>query len=208
MNSRFESMSGRVDVPFPAYEEPPAEPWELAVSWFEEALEGDDVREPRAMSLATTTAEHDLSARVIAVSGFDPEGVVFSTHRGSRKLSGVLNGVGLFYWKELGRQLSVAGPLEVLSDAESDRSWHARPVALHPMSSVSRQSEELDDAASLRRRAAALADRGPLPRPGSYCAVRLRPAAVEFWVARPDRVHLRLRYECGTGGWRSTRLQP
>src|SRR5690606_3507504 len=104
----------------------------------------------------------------------------------------------LFYWRETGRQLALTGPVGELPGPESDRLWAARPAPLHPMSTASRQSEELADldaVAALRARALRLAEPGrPLPRPSRFAGYRLAPAEVEFWAAAPDRLHRRLRY--------------
>ncbi len=47
-----------------------------------------------------------------------------------------------------------------------------------------------------------------VPRPPWWGGVRVRPEVYEFWQNRDDRLHDRLRYEPGPGGWRMARLQP
>ncbi len=48
----------------------------------------------------------------------------------------------------------------------------------------------------------------PVPRPPWWGGLRVRPQAFEFWQNREDRLHDRLRYTPGPGGWRIERLQP
>ena len=104
---------------------------------------------------------------------------------------------------------SFNGPVTPVSEERADALWASRPVPLHAMSSASRQSEPLTDPTALRVRAGQLAATGAaLPRPDRYVGYHLRPEEVEFWCARPDRLHHRLIYRWAGGRWHVTRLQP
>ena len=48
----------------------------------------------------------------------------------------------------------------------------------------------------------------PVPRPPWWGGLRVRPHSFEFWQNRQDRLHDRLLYTPGDGGWRIERLQP
>jgi pyridoxamine 5'-phosphate oxidase len=211
--SRFESITGPVDLDFPEYERPTGEPLALLRGWLAGATE-QGVREPLAVALATADERGRPSSRIVSLIRVTGTGVVFATHRGSRKareMAATGWASGLLYWRELGRQVTFAGPVEELSRAESEALWRARPVPLHAMSTASRQSEPLDDVAALRAEAGRLAalDR-PLPRPDRYAGYLLRPAELEFWCASSDRLHRRLRYDAlpGSPEWSVRRLQP
>lgn len=209
MTSKLESMSGAPDIPFPEYELPPLRPVELARQWFSHALE-QKVREPRAMVLTTTNQAGLMSSRVMAILGFSDEGIVFATHNCSRKILDVQSSpfaCGHFYWKELSRQLSVSGNLVDQGRERAIREWDNRPVALHSMSTASRQSEPLTSRGELLAAAQQLEGRA-LPCPERFAVYVLVPCAIEFWASSSDRLHRRLRFERYAGRWQSTRLQP
>jgi dihydrophenazinedicarboxylate synthase len=210
-SSRFESLTGDVGLDFPEYDRPPAEPMPLVIEWLEEAgLRG--VREPRALALATADRRGRASTRTVAITSVDEGGLVFTSHSGSRKgreIAATGWASGLLYWRETGQQLILSGPVAPLPATETDVLWFARPVPMHAMSAATRQSEPLEDIAALRAEAARLEATGvPLPRPEFFSGYRLRPDAVEFWCASPDRLHRRLRYNRDGAGWRVSRLQP
>jgi pyridoxamine 5'-phosphate oxidase len=47
-----------------------------------------------------------------------------------------------------------------------------------------------------------------VPRPDHWGGWLLSPTAVEFWQGRPNRLHDRVRYRPGAGGWTKERLSP
>ncbi|MEU6402553.1 phenazine biosynthesis FMN-dependent oxidase PhzG [Streptomyces sp. NPDC046985] len=210
-SSRFESLTGEVDLDFPEYDAPPAEPMDLVRRWVGEAT-AREVREPRALALATADSRGRASNRVVSVTDVTARGLVFTSHSTSQKgreIAATGWASGLLYWRETGQQLVLSGPVAPLSDADSDALWSGRPIPLHSMSAASRQSEPLPDAAALRAEADRLAAPGtPLPRPARFVGYLLAPVAVEFWCADADRLHRRLRYDRDDRGWRTSRLQP
>jgi dihydrophenazinedicarboxylate synthase len=209
--SRFESLTGEVGGHFPEYDRPPREPMGLVRSWLAGAADRG-VREPLALALATADRRGRASSRIVAISRVDDRGLVFATHTTSQKgreIAATGWASGLLYWRETGQQIVLSGPAGPVCDAESDALWYARPVPLHAMSAVSRQSDPVPDVERLRARARRLAELGtPLPRPEFFAGYRLTPDVVEFWWAAPDRLHRRLRYDRDGRGWRVCRLQP
>ncbi|MGW1728283.1 phenazine biosynthesis FMN-dependent oxidase PhzG [Streptomyces sp. NPDC002306] len=212
--SGFESLSGKVDLPFPEYDQPPAEPLHLVRGWLSEARE-IGVREPGALALATADSRGRASNRIVAITDVTDLGPVFTSHSRSQKgreLAATGWASGLLYWRETGQQIILSGPVELLPDAESDALWSARAIPLHAMSTVTEQSEplkDLEDVEALRARARGLELTGePQPRPEFFVGYRLRPDVVEFWSASSDRLHRRLRYDRDSLGWRTSRLQP
>ncbi|WP_314250347.1 phenazine biosynthesis FMN-dependent oxidase PhzG [Streptomyces sp. DSM 40907] len=212
--SGFESLSGKVDLPFPEYDEPPSEPLQLVRGWLSQARD-IGVREPTALALATADSRGRASNRIVAITDVTDLGLVFSSHSCSQKgreIAATGWASGLLYWRETGQQIIVSGPIAPLSDAESDALWSARPIPLHAMSTVTEQSEPLADlehVEALRSRARGLELTGePQPRPEFFVGYRLQPDVVEFWSASSDRLHRRLRYDRDALEWRTSRLQP
>lgn len=195
-------------VAFPEYADPPDDPIRLLISWL--AAAEKLVREPRALALATAGSAGRTSSRIVVLSRITRSGLVFATHRGSRKGRELAENPwasGVLYWRETSRQVTVAGPVRPLPDDETDAMWAARPPFTHAMTTASRQSEPLADPEALREKALALGTE-PLPRPENYAGYLLTPAEIEFWADGTHRLHERLRYQRTGTGWRADRLQP
>jgi dihydrophenazinedicarboxylate synthase len=209
--SRFETLTSEDHAEFPEYDQPPPEPMGLVCAWLARATHLG-VREPRALALATADAQGRASTRIIAFNAITDDGLVFASHSTSQKgreLAVNPWASGLLYWRETGQQIALSGPVVMLTGAEADALWFSRPIPLHFMSTVSRQSDPLLDPEAMLSEVARLEAIGePLPRPARFVGYLLEPAVVEFWSASGDRLHRRLRYERVADGWRTTRLQP
>src|SRR5205085_5133041 len=85
---------------------------------------------PEAMTLATATPDGQPSARVVLLRGLD-HGLVFFTDYESDKahdLEANPRAAAVFNWLlPVHRQVRVSGPVERVSEAESDRYWLTRP---------------------------------------------------------------------------------
>ncbi len=210
MSSAFESMTGKVDHSFGEYDSGPADPIAVARKWLQEAID-EKVREPRAMVMATANSAGAMSSRVMAILEFASNGVVFATHSCSRKIRDVAESpfaCGHFYWRELGRQLSVSGEVRQLSRERAVKEWDKRPIPLHSMSTVSHQSEPLESYEKLLADAQKLDGIGALPCPERFLVYVLEPKSIEFWASSSNRIHKRLHCERTATGWLSERLQP
>ena len=190
-----------------------SDPLEQFRRWFSEAAEAVEV--PEATALATATPEGAPSARMVLLKRFDERGLVFYSHRTSRKgreLEANPQAALLFHWSPLGRQVRVEGRVDHVPDEESDAYFATRPRGAQLGALASRQSEPLESRAALDERLAELErDLGaaPVTRPQTWGGFRLVPAAWEFWQHRASRLHDRFRYELEPSGrWRIERLYP
>jgi pyridoxamine 5'-phosphate oxidase len=180
--------------------------------WYAEARAAG-VHEPEAAALATASADGRPSVRMILLRGVDARGVAFYTNRESRKgreLAENPRAAIAIHWPEQERQVRLEGPVEPLSDAESDAYFESRPHGSRLGAWASHQGAEIPDDEDLDARVEALAERypGAVPRPPYWGGYLLRPEAVEFWQGRPSRLHDRIHFLRDGDGWRSARLSP
>ncbi|HXF66385.1 MAG TPA: pyridoxamine 5'-phosphate oxidase [Burkholderiales bacterium] len=181
--------------------------------WYEEARAA--VRpHPHAAALATATPAGRPSARMVLMKDFDHRGFVFFTNYESRKgreLEKNARATLLFYWGVLDRQVRIEGRVARVAPRESDEYFATRPRGSQLAAWASDQSEVVPSRAALERSVKAFAARyrGEVPRPPHWGGYRLRPAAIEFWQSREDRLHDRILYRRGHDGrWRIVRLAP
>jgi pyridoxamine 5'-phosphate oxidase len=178
--------------------------------WFEEARRAGEV--PEAMTLATADAEGRPSARLVLLKGADEHGFIFFTGYESRKgreLAENPRAALVFYWRTLGRQVRVEGPVRRLPAGESDEYWQTRPVRSRAAAAASRQSEPIDSRDELEAEFERQLALGEPPRPERWGGYMLEPEAIELWQHRDDRLHERVRFtRAREGGWREELLQP
>ena len=173
-------------------------------SWFD----------PSTMTLATCGRNGDVTARMVLLKAFGPEGFVFYTNYASRKgsqLSENPRAALVFHWPYLRRQVRIQGAVERVSREESETYFHSRPRPSQLAASVSRQSEILPSRKSLiegfKRLEESLAGQ-TVPLPETWGGYRLNPVVFEFWRHRENRLHDRFRYRKVEGDWISELLAP
>lgn len=188
------------------------DPFALFRRWLDEAWASEKVN-ANAMTVASVDADGRPSARVVLLKGLD-RGFVFYTNFESRKGSELLAqpaAACCFYWRTLGRQVRIDGPVETVSKAEADEYFASRPRDSQVGAWASEQSRELPDRATLERRVEQMAAefRGlEVPRPPHWSGFRVLPERIEFWSEQPFRLHDRVLYERAGAGWTVRRLYP
>ena len=210
MADPIETLSGDPTLVLPEFEAPPEDPLPLLDRWLQLADERG-VREPRALALATADAEGRPSSRIVLLKQLTPALVFAGSHesRKGRDLAVNPRAAGTLYWRETLQQITVEGPVEKLSEAESDALFAERPQAGQATAIASHQGEALANPAALREAADSVAHRAePLRRPSRWGGYRLDPDLIEFWHGSPDRLHRRLLYVRTDGVWSHRRLQP
>jgi pyridoxamine 5'-phosphate oxidase len=190
-----------------------ADPIRQFARWFDEAGAANMI-EPNAATLATATLDGKPSARVVLVKLFDERGFMFFTNYDSRKgheLTANPQAALVWWWPELERQVRVEGSVERASPEESDAYHRSRPRGSQFGAWSSCQSEVISGREVLEQRLRELEAKYAdveVPRPPNWGGFRLKPAVIEFWQGRPNRLHDRIRYRLTATGWIKERLSP
>ena len=190
------------------------DPLDQFLRWLEEARAGEGPWAEAAV-LATATLDGRPSARAVILRGCDESGFAFDSDYQSRKaeeLDANPWAALVFLWPQRERQVRVEGRIEKARPAESDAHFQAAPRTQQLAIRASGQSQVVAHRQELERRLGeeeAEHRGGDVPRPARWGGYRLRPTAIEFWQARPDRLHDRLRYRRQADGrWGVDRLSP
>ena len=191
-----------------------ADPFELVSGWMDAARAAGAVL-PLAMALATADADGSPDARMVMVRRTGPDGFVFFTDRESAKGDQIRvnpRAVLLAYWREIGRQVRVSGPVSETSPSEDEEAFRERPRDAQLAVAAWRQGAPIVDVgelpASVRAIDARFAD-VDVPRPQRWGGYRLLPDRFVFWEERPDRMHRRQEFRRAAHGvWQRTLLSP
>ena len=193
--------------------DPDLDPIQLFGQWFEAARKAG-ILLPEAMTLATASAEGAPSARMVLLKSFGERGFEFYTNLGSRKaeeLKANPQAALCFHWGVLQRQVRIEGGVTQLSHETSGAYFRTRPRGSRIGAWASRQSRPLAEREELKRRVREMEERfegGEVPVPDFWGGYRLDPKHIEFWQARADRLHDRLRFQRDGEGWSCVRLYP
>lgn len=208
-------------------------PFQLFKAWISDAT-SEKEPEPNAMCLSTADANGRPSARMVLLKGYDERGFVWYTNYESRKaqeLSECPYAALTFWWAGLERSVRVEGPVQQISEEESDKYFKSRPPESQLGAWVSDQSRQTEGRVMMEERWEQLRSdhldgegnmvKG-IERPPHWGGYRLVPDRVEFWKGRSARLHDRIVYERDVserkeGGdlwegaddvWTQKRLQP
>jgi pyridoxamine 5'-phosphate oxidase len=191
----------------------PSQPIELWRRWLGDAQDCG-IAEINAMVVSTVDTDGAPSSRTVLCKAADDNGFVFFTNYLSRKgraLTAEPRISLLFPWHQLSRQVIVAGVAVPVSRAESEAYFATRPRGAQISAWASEQSSPVTSRDALEQRVHELEakyDGRDVPCPPFWGGYLVRPATIEFWQGRHDRLHDRLRYIAREGGWEIERLSP
>ena len=189
-------------------------PIKLFKSWFNHAVK-QDILEPNAMTLATADENGKPSARIVLLKDFDERGFVFFTNYKSikgRQLEQNPNAALVFWWVSLARQIRIEGKVKKVSAAESDAYFNSRPLGNQLGAVVSNQSKKIPSYSYLENQFEEISKKyknKKVERPDYWGGYRVKPAMIEFWQGRENRLHDRLGFtKTDSNKWKLDRLSP
>lgn len=215
-DSTMDSLTRHTDYGSESLDEKGIDPDPLVefAAWLARA-EQAGVYEPNAMVVGTVDSEGRPTSRTVLLKGLDAEGFEFVTNYESHKGRAIAANPAvslLFPWYSLNRQVIVHGSAAPTSPEVSDAYFARRPRGARIAALASAQSRPVASREVLEARVSELEAAYPegedIPRPAHWGGIRVVPREIEFWQGRTSRLHDRLRYARGDGGWRIERLQP
>lgn len=190
----------------------PYAPHELFLRWLHDAGEHDLA--PHAVTLSTVDARGAPDARTVILKDVDADGFYLAFNANSPKgvhLRDNPQAALTFFWPQRGRQVRLRGHVEPGTREQSGADFRQRPHASRVETLIGHQSEILDDPAELEHaadQAETLLRSDPGETPDGWVRYRFRADSIEFWQARHDRRHVRLRYRHERDAWHTERLWP
>jgi len=189
------------------------DPIELFGEWYSAAEEAG-IFLPESMTLSTASSEGRPSSRMVLLKDWDERGFVFYTNYESRKareLDANPHAALCFHWTVLERQIRIVGTVDRTSREESAAYFATRPRGSQIGAWASSQSDRLETKDELKARVKARTDQfedGEIPLPPFWGGYRVKPARIEFWQGRANRLHDRLVFIRAEPGWLTERLYP
>jgi len=188
------------------------DPFALFTDWWNLA-QRDPAMDPSIVALATANSQGRPSVRMVLYRGIREGGFSFFTNYESRKgrdIEANPFAAMTFYWAHLGRQVRIEGPVERLSEAESDAYFRQRPFLSQVTAAASAQSRVMTDENEFLAVLKQLEETsgGTITRPSNWGGFKLFPSLFEFWTHRDNRRHERLQFEKAGALWKLSRLYP
>jgi pyridoxamine 5'-phosphate oxidase len=170
--------------------------------------------DPNAMALGTVGEDGQPSVRIVLLKAFDERGFVFYTNyegRKGRQLATRPKAALCFYWPTIDIQVRVEGSVTKVADDEADAYFATRARLSQIGAWASRQSEPIESPTALSDRVQKYErefEGRNVSRPGFWSGFRVKPERIEFWKARPNRLHERHLYTRANSGWKIETIYP
>lgn len=193
----------------------PDNPIVLFRDWFHEVERFGGTGEVNAMTVSTIGSDGFPKSRVVLLKQFTHEGFIFFTNYTSEKGLAITANPNVcisFFWQDLERQVIIKGVAEKVAPNISDGYFESRPQGSQLGALISPQSQIIPSRSFIEEKLkfAEKAYSGKtIPRPDYWGGYLIRPAMIEFWQGRPNRLHDRVLYTLEKDySWKIERLAP
>ena len=190
------------------------DPFIVFKKWMSEA-EKNEINDPNALSLATTSKNNEPSVRMVLLKGISKKGFVFYTNLNSPKSEDLKKNPKAsmcFHWKSLQRQVRISGSVNQVDDKEADFYFNSRHYESRIGAWASDQSKKMNDRNEFLKKLDQLKikykDKNKVPRPKFWSGWCLNPSLIEFWLGDKYRIHERLKYNRILNNWEKEILYP
>lgn len=173
--------------------------------------------DPKQAVLATCTPDAIPHSRVVAIREISPDGLLFFTQKGTRKVAELLVNphVSLNFWFELTeRQIIIEGIATPLTDAENHDYWitYSRFAQLRFYAYAPTSSQEISSKQILEDKKNTIAkkfENQEIPVHPLYCGYRIKPIKFLFYTYRTDELSDITAYlKQDNGSWEEKAVSP
>ncbi|WP_133128833.1 pyridoxine/pyridoxamine 5'-phosphate oxidase [Legionella nagasakiensis] len=190
-------------------------PIELLNEWLQDERDFG-APNPQQAVLCTATKEAIPHSRVVAIREINPEGLLFFTQTGTRKVVELSQNpvASMIFWFELlQRQVMIEGTVKTLEEAENQYYWQRYPreaqVRFYSYAPTSAQpianKQMLEDK---RKQCDVQYVSASLPMNEFYCGFRIKPLRMVFYAYRTDELSDVVEYTYVSDGWHKRLLSP
>ncbi|MFC3907499.1 pyridoxal 5'-phosphate synthase [Legionella dresdenensis] len=190
-------------------------PIQLLEKWIKEEKD-IGAPNPQQAILSTATKEGIPHSRVVAIREITPQGILFFTQKGTRKVTEIADNprVSLAFWFELiQRSVILEAFIEALSEGENKAYWSAYPriAQLRFLAYAPTSSQPIDSKQILEDKKSAIEQEyrdKELPYTPLYCGYRIIPQKFTFYQYRTDELSDVSQYVLQDGKWQKQIISP
>jgi pyridoxamine 5'-phosphate oxidase len=190
-------------------------PLDLLNIWIDEEKQAG-APNPQQAVLSTATKEALPHARVVAIREISPNGMLFFTQKGTRKVREmeVNPHASLTFWFELKqREVIIEALVEKLQDNENRQYWESYPriaqerfLAYAPTSGQPIESKQELEVKKIN--ITKEYEGKEIPGTPLYCGYRLKPSSFSFYAYRTDELSDVCQYKLEDGAWTGQLMSP